>query len=74
MDGWIKDATTSLIAFFAAGFRENRPAVQAAKRFRWSNGRPKGISAISTLAKPQVYSRAKIVPIEARLGRSARTL
>jgi transposase len=44
LDGWITDATTSLMASFAAGITKDRSAVLAAIESPWSNGQTEGTS------------------------------
>ena len=42
LDGWITDATTSLMASFANGIGKERAAVVAAIESSWSNGQTEG--------------------------------
>ncbi len=67
LDGWIDDATTSLMASFAAGIRKDRAAVVAAIASPWSNGQTEGQITKLKLVKRQMYGRAKIDLLEARL-------
>jgi transposase len=67
LDGWIADATTSLMASFAAGIRKDRSAVWAAITSPWSNGQTEGQITKLKLVKRQMYGRAKIDLLEARL-------
>ena len=67
LDGWITDATTSLMASFAAGITKDRSAVLAAIESPWSNGQTEGQITKLKLVKRQMYGRAKIDLLEARL-------
>ena len=67
LDGWIADATTSLMASFAAGVSKDRGAVAAAIASPWSNGQTEGQITKLKLVKRQMYGRAKIDLLEARL-------
>ena len=67
LDGWIADATTSLMASFAAGIVNDRSAVSAAIANPWSNGQTEGHINKLKLVKRQMYGRAKIDLLEARL-------
>lgn len=66
LDGWIADATTSLLASFATGI-SNKAAVAAAITSPWSNGQTEGQITKLKLVKRQMYGRAKIDLLEARL-------
>ena len=63
LDGWITEAATSLLASFAAGIGKDRAAVAAVITSPWSNGQ---ITKLK-LVKRQMYGRAKIDLLEARL-------
>ena len=67
MDGWIADATTSLLASFAAGVSRDKPAVAAAMASPWSNGQTEGQITKLKMVKHQMFGRAKIDLLEARL-------
>lgn len=67
LDGWIGDAATSLLASFAAGVSKDRAAVAAAITSPWSNGQTEGQITKLKLVKRQMYGRAKIDLLEARL-------
>jgi transposase len=67
LDDWIGDATTSLMASFAAGVRKDKTAVAAAITSPWSNGQTEGQITKLKLVKRQMYGRAKIDLLEARL-------
>jgi transposase len=64
---WIDDASTSLMASFAAGVRKDRLAIGAAITSPWSNGQTEGQITKLKLVKRQMYGRAKIDLLEARL-------
>jgi transposase len=65
--GWIADAATSLLASFASGIGKDKAAVAAAITSPWSNGQTEGQITKLKLVKRQMYRRAKIDLLEARL-------
>ena len=67
LDGWISDAATSLMASFSTGVSKDRAAVAAAIESPWSNGQTEGQITKLKLVKRQMYGRAKIDLLEARL-------
>ena len=67
LDGWITEAATSLLASFAAGINRDKAAVAAAITSPWSNGQTEGQITKLKLVKRQMYGRAKIDLLEARL-------
>ena len=67
LDGWISDASPSLIASFASGVRKDRRAVAGAITLPWSNGQTEGQITRLKLIKRQMYGRAKLDLLEARL-------
>lgn len=67
IDDWISDAATSLIASFASGIRKDRQAIAAAVTLPWSNGQTEGQITKLKLVKRQMYGRAKLDLLEARL-------
>lgn len=67
LDGWIVDALLSLVASFASGIRKDRQAVAAAITLPWSNGQTEGQITRLKLIKRQMYGRAKLDLLEARL-------
>jgi transposase len=67
LDPWIDDAKTSLIASFANGITRDRAAVRAAIISPWSNGQTEGQITRLKLVKRQMYGRAKIDLLQARL-------
>ena len=64
---WIGDAGESLLASFANGIMRDSAAVQAAIVQPWSNGQTEGQITKLKLVKRQMYGRAKIDLLEARL-------
>ena len=71
LEGWIADATTSLMASFATGISRDKSAVAAAIGSPWSNGQTEGQITKLKMVKRQMYGRAKIDLLEARLHYSA---
>jgi transposase len=67
LDPWIAEAKTSLIASFATGITKDRDAVRAAIIQPWSNGQTEGQITKLKLVKRQMYGRAKIDLLQARL-------
>lgn len=67
LDPWIADARTSLIASFAIGVIRVKAAVHAAITKTWSNGQTEGQITKLKLVKRQMYGRAKIDLLQARL-------
>ena len=64
---WLNEAEGSAIASFARGLRSDQGAVAAALREPWSNGQTEGqINRLKTL-KRQMYGRAGIDLLKARL-------
>lgn len=64
---WLDEAEDSMIASFARGLRSDFAAVAAALREPWSNGQTEGqINRLKTL-KRQMYGRANIDLLKARL-------
>lgn len=65
--GWLDEAATSEVASFARGLTADRAAVSAALTEPWSNGQTEGqINRLKTL-KRQMYGRANIELLRARL-------
>lgn len=64
---WIDRAATSLVASFANGVRRDIAAVHAAISSPWSNGQTEGQVTRLKLVKRQMYGRAKLDLLEARL-------
>jgi hypothetical protein len=67
LEGWIEDASASLVASFASGIRRGRAAVRAAMEHPWSNGPVEGQITKLKHVKRQMYGRAKLDLLEARL-------
>ena len=64
---WIADATPSLLGSFARGIVADRAGVQAALTQPWSNGQTEGQNTKLKLVKRQMYGRAKLDLLRARL-------
>src|SRR5208282_1209646 len=64
---WIVAASQSLIASFASGITKDIAAVHAALVQPWSNGQTEGQITKLKLVKRQMYGRAKIDLLQARL-------
>ena len=67
LDTWITDASSSLVASFASGITRDAAAVRAAITELWSNGQVEGQITKLKLVKRQMYGRAKIDLLQARL-------
>ncbi len=67
LDGWIEQARTSLIAPLARGVASDAAAIRAAITEPWSNGQTEGQINRLKLIKRQMYGRAKLDLLEARL-------
>ena len=67
LDPWIATASASLIASFASGIIRDKAAVCAAITEPWSNGQTEGQITKLKLVKRQMYGRAKIDLLQARL-------
>ena len=67
LDEWLADAETGLLASFAAGIGQDRAAVKAALTEPWSNGQTEGQNTRLKLIKRQMYGRAKLDLLRARL-------
>ena len=67
LEPWIEKARTSLVASFANGIANDKAAVLAAITSPWSNGQTEGQITKLKLVKRQMYGRAKIDLLEARL-------
>jgi transposase len=64
---WIAGARESLVASFASGVAKDESAVRAAITLPWSNGQTEGQIMKLELVKRQMYGRAKIDLLQARL-------
>lgn len=67
LDPWIEAASDSLVASFARRITRDRAAVRAAITEPWSNGQTEGQVNRLKVVKRQMYGRAKIDLLEARL-------
>jgi transposase len=67
LDPWIADASASLIASLATGITKDKDAVRAAITEPWSNGQTEGQITRLKLVKRQMYGRAKLDLLQARL-------
>ena len=67
LDPWLADATRSEMAVFAAGIAADKAAVAAAVVAVWSNGQTEGQVTKLKLVKRQMYGRAKVDLLRARL-------
>ena len=64
---WLEMARNSLVASFANGIAKDEAAVRAAITTSWSNGQTEGQVTRLKLVKRQMYGRAKIDLLQARL-------
>ena len=64
---WLQDAASSLLASFANGLQADESAVAAALLEPWSNGQTEGQITKLKLVKRQMYGRAKLDLLRARL-------
>ena len=67
LDPWLERARTSLVTSFANGIVKDLAAVRAAIVSPWSNGQTEGQITKPKLVKHQMYGRAKLDLLEARL-------
>ena len=67
LDVWIANANASLISSLATGVLKDIAAVRAAITQPWSNGQVEAQITKLKLVKRQMYGRAKIDLLEARL-------
>ncbi len=67
LTAWIDRAANSLVGPFANGIRRDIAAVHAAISSPWSNGQTEGQVIRLKLVKRQMYGRAKLDRLEARL-------
>jgi transposase len=67
LDDWLERAQASLVASFANGVTKDKAAVSAAIALPWSNGQTEGQITKLKLVKRQMYGRAKIDLLQARL-------
>lgn len=67
LDAWLASALTSPIASFAKGVAGDRAAVVAAVEEEWSNGQTEGHITRLKLVKRQMYGRANLDLLRARM-------
>lgn len=67
LDAWIEQARSGLVTSFANGVAKDRTAVRAAIVSSWSNGQTEGQITKLKFVKRQMYGRAKLDLLEARL-------
>jgi transposase len=67
LDDWIEDAATSLLTTFAKGIVADKRAIAAAITEPWSNGQTEGQITKLKMIKRQMYGRAKLDLLRARL-------
>lgn len=67
LDAWVATAKATLISSFANGVARDIGAVRAAVATPWSNGQTEGQITKLKLVKRQMYGRAKLDLLEARL-------
>ena len=64
---WVTDASASLLASFGKGIIAELAAVKAALTEPWSNGQTEGQITKLKLVKRQMYGRARLDLLRARL-------
>ncbi|MBE0704036.1 MAG: ISL3 family transposase [Afipia sp.] len=67
LDGWLETAKNSLVGSFAGGVEKDIDAVRNAIISPWSNGQTEGQITRLKLIKRQMYGRAKLDLLQARL-------
>ena len=67
LEPWIAESKNSLIASFATGIASDKAAVRAAIIEPWSNGQVEAQITKHKLVKRQMYGRAKLDLLQARL-------
>jgi transposase len=67
LDPWLERACASLVASFANGITKDKAAINAAITTSWSNGQTEGQITKLKLVKRQMYGRAKLDLLQARL-------
>lgn len=67
LEPWINESKQSLIASFATGIAKDKAAVHAAIIQPWSNGQVEAQITKLKLVKRQMYGRAKLDLLQARL-------
>ncbi len=66
LDPWLERACTSLVASFN-GITKDKAAINAAITTAWSNGQTEGQITKLKLVKRQMFGRAKLDLLQARL-------
>lgn len=74
LEPWIDESKRSLIASFATGIANDKGAVHAAITQPWSNGQVEAQITKLKLVKCQMYGRAKLDLLQARLIGAPRNL
>ena len=67
LNAWLENAEASLLSAFARGLRKDLAAVAAALSVPWSNGQTEGQINRLKLLKRQMYGRASIAILKARI-------
>jgi transposase len=67
LDPWLERACASLVTSFANGVIKDKAAINAAITTFWSNGQTEGQITKLKLVKRQMYGRAKLDLLQARL-------
>lgn len=67
LEAWLERALAGLVASFASGVRKDEAAVRAAITSPWSNGQTEGQITRLKLIKRQMYGRAKLDLLQARM-------
>jgi len=67
LEQWIEDANRGLMKSFASGIVQDQTAVMAALTEPWSNGQTEGQNTKLKLVKRQMYGRASLDLLRARL-------
>ena len=67
LPGWLAETSTSLVASFGKGIAADLSAVTAALTEPWSNGQTEGQITKLKLVKRQMYGRARLDLLRARL-------
>jgi transposase len=67
LEPWLERARASLVMCFANGIIKDKAAVSAAITTSWSNGQTEGQITKLKLVKRQMFGRAKLDLLQARL-------
>jgi transposase len=67
LEAWLERALAGLVASFAKGVHKDQAAVRAAITSPWSNGQTEGQITRLKLIKRQMYGRAKLDLLQARM-------